>query len=254
MRSMTHRAAAFALVLMGAAPAAAQEELVTDISQHLISIQSNFTGAQLLLFGAVGGDATAERDIVIVVRGPDMPVTVRRKERIGGIWINYGSADFETMPGYYAVVSTRPLSAIAPAAVLQRYGIGTRHLNLRPTGDAATRPKDIKTFADAAIRIKSANALYREQPGDVLFLGSSLFRASIDMPANVPDGLYTARIYLFRDGSVAQAQTSTLFVNKAGFERLVYDFAQNEPLAYGIGVVIIGWFAGWAASAVFRGR
>ena len=237
-----------------AAPAAAQEELVTDISQHLISIQSNFTGAELLLFGAVGGEARGERDIVIVVRGPDTPVVVRRKERIAGIWVNYDSVAFENMPGYYAVVSTRPLARIAPASVLERHAIGTGHLDLRPSGEASTSHASTGRFVEAAIRIRSREVLYREQPGGVLFLGSSLFRASVAMPANVPDGLYTARVYLFRDGEVAQAQTSTLFVSKAGFERLVFDYAQNDPLGFGIAAVVIAWIAGWAAAAVFRGR
>jgi len=242
------------LVLLSAAAGAAQaqEELVTDISRHLISIQSNFTGAELLLFGAVGGDATGERDIVVVVRGPDTPVTVRRKERIGGIWLNYGSAEIESVPGYYAVASTRPLPAIAPKAVLERYGIGVENLVLRPPDpEASPVPED---YVEATGRIRTESGLFRERPGGVLFLGSSLFRASIDMPAHVPDGLYTARVYLFSNGTVVQAQTSTLFVNKVGFEKLVFEFAHRQPLAYGIAAVLIAFFAGWAASAIFRGR
>ena len=239
-------------VLAEACPLAAQEDLVTDISQHQISIRSNFTGADLLLFGTVGSTPSDERDIVIVVRGPDAPVVVRRKERIGGIWVNYGSAEVENMPGYYAVVSTRPLEEIAPASVLERYGIGVKYLGLRPPrSETGTVPAP---YIEAAVRIRSNGGLFREQPGKVLFLGTSLFRASIEMPANVPDGLYTARVYLFADGVVLQAQTSTLFVNKVGFERLVFDFAQTRPLAYGILAVMIALFAGWAASAIFRGR
>jgi uncharacterized protein (TIGR02186 family) len=251
---MTPLRAVCLLVLfsVSAGSAQAQEELVTDLSRHLISIQSNFTGAELLLFGAVGGDAAGERDIVVVVRGPDAPVTVRRKERIGGIWLNYGSAEIDRVPGYYAVVSTRPLQAIAPKSVLERYGIGVENLVLRPPDpNAGPVPED---YVEATGRIRTGNGLFREQPGGVLFLGSSLFRAAIDMPANVPDGLYSARVYLLSNGTVVQAQTSTLFVNKVGFEKLVFEFAHRQPLAYGIAAVLIAYLAGWAASAIFRGR
>ncbi len=62
----------------------AQQSLVSDISSHRIGITSSFTGTELLLFGALGEAG----DVVVVVRGPDQKVTVRRKERVAGIWIN----------------------------------------------------------------------------------------------------------------------------------------------------------------------
>ena len=153
MRALTKWLALPLLTALPWFPANAQEALVTDISQHMISIQSNFTGAELLLFGAVGVGPSEERDIVIVVRGPDTPVVVRRKERIGGIWVNYGSAEIENVPGYYAVVSTGPLEAIAPPAVLERYGIGIKYLGFR-----SPEPEEVPiaaSYTEATNRIRT---------------------------------------------------------------------------------------------------
>ena len=235
------------LVLAAGGRAVAAPPLVADLSSSHINITTGFTGTQLLLFGATEGVG----DIVVVVRGPKRQEVVRRKERIAGIWVNYGAAELDNVPGYYAVASTRPLEVIAPPAVLDRYGIGTTNLGFRPVEGSEANGR-VEPFVDAAIRIRSNEALYREHAGGVLFLGSSLFRASFEMPANVPDGRYTARVYLFGDGNVLQAQTSTLFVTKIGFERLVYDFAHDQPLAYGLAAVLVACLAGWAASAVFR--
>ena len=258
---MANRTAAVALAMLAVAwahlwlagQAGAQEELVTDLSDHLISIESNFTGTDILLFGAVGGAREGQRDVVVVVRGPATPVTVRRKARVGGIWVNYDSATLDAVPGYYAVASTRPLSVIAPNAVLERHGLGPANLKPAvieenvPSGDVTTAD-----FRQAIVRLNRDNGLYREQPSGVVFLGASLFRANIAMPANVPDGDYSAQVYLFRNGELAHAQTSRLFVRKAGFERLVYDFANQQPLFYGIAAVFVAMMAGWLASAVFR--
>ena len=75
------------------------DQLVTDLSEHQISIRSNFTGTEILIFGAIEAenptDLVTERDIVVVVTGPEGPVTVRRKDRIAGIWINYDAVRFE---------------------------------------------------------------------------------------------------------------------------------------------------------------
>jgi uncharacterized protein (TIGR02186 family) len=242
-------ALAIAAALLLDRPAAAQE-LVTDISRHLISIESNFTGADLLLFGAVEGPPFGEKtDIAIVVRGPQDDVVVRRKARVGGIWVNFDSVAFGDVPGYYSVVSTRPLDEITSKTVLQRHGIGIENLNLADmteggAGDAA--------FREAVLRLRARNKLYQSDSGGVVFLGKSLFRATVNMPANVPDGVFSASIYLFEDGDLVQAQTTPLYVSKAGFERLVYTLANRQPLAYGILAVVLAVVAGWAASVAFR--
>jgi hypothetical protein len=60
------------------------QPLVADLSSHLITITSSYTGTDLLLFGAVeqGGD------VIVVVHGPTEPLVVRRKERVAGVWVN----------------------------------------------------------------------------------------------------------------------------------------------------------------------
>ena len=62
-----------ALVLFWAAPARA-EALVADLTSHLIAITTGFTGASVVLFGAIDGPG----DVAVVVRGPDREMTVRR--------------------------------------------------------------------------------------------------------------------------------------------------------------------------------
>ena len=81
-----------ALLLLLAAPAAAQPRLVTDLSQSRIDISYRFAGAELLIFGAIqypGGRTPDEPPgIAVVLRGPADPLTVREKERVAGIWVN----------------------------------------------------------------------------------------------------------------------------------------------------------------------
>lgn len=238
-----------AAMLAGPQPAAAQE-LVTDLSRHLVSIESNFTGAELLLFGAVeGGEAGRETDIAIVIRGPADDLVVRRKSRVAGLWVNTDSVEIDDVPGFYAVVSTRPLDEIAPDPVLQRHGIGLSYLPVAAAGAAVARPAPFQT---ALIRLKQRQDLFFEDPNGVVFLGQTLFRATVDMPANVPDGVFSASVYLFEDGTLVQAQTTPLYVSKAGFERVVFDLAHRMPLIYGIAAVFIAVVAGWAASVAFQ--
>src|SRR5215470_5410900 len=94
------------------------EQVQSDISMREISIQSNFTGVEIVLFGSIDfskAPAPDEKpyDVIMVVRGPDRPLVVRRKERIAGLWMNGDSKTFSAVPGFYAVLASRPFRAIA---------------------------------------------------------------------------------------------------------------------------------------------
>jgi len=236
---------------------AGAQQLVTDLSDPLIKVQSTFTGAKILLFGAVETENPANRslakDVVVVVRGPTEDITARRKEKIAGIWMNYGSQTFREIPSYYAVASTRSLNAIASQRVLQRFQIGFENLKFVAGKNRNLPDKtDVERFKKAVIKLKREERLFVENSGGVRFLGNSLFRASIELPANVTVGNYSADVYLFQDGKLLHAQNSPLFIAKGGFERFIYNMAQERPTTYGIIAVIIALFCGWLAAALFR--
>lgn len=264
-----HISALSALSLLGAGflavPDAAADQLVTDLSEHKVAIRSNFTGTQILLFGAVEADTPDERglnrDVVIVVSGPRRAMTVRRKERLAGIWINHDSVTLPKVPGYYAIASTRPLEVTADVNLLKREQIGIENVDLgTPSAQAMDgsaeilAPEEERAFVKALIRNKKRDRLYISDPGGVTFLGQTLFRATFDIPANVPVGLYTATVFLMRDGEVVDAIASPLYIDKSGLERFIYRVAHTQPLFYGLVAVLGSALAGWIASAVLRER
>ena len=90
--------------------------LVPEVSQHEIRVRQGFTGAELLLFGAIlspdGTRAGQDYDIVVVLKGPTSPAILREKRKIAGIWINADSTELHSVPAYFAVASTRPIGKI----------------------------------------------------------------------------------------------------------------------------------------------
>ncbi|HXR94918.1 MAG TPA: TIGR02186 family protein [Rhizomicrobium sp.] len=232
------------------------QELVSGVSQDLIQITSNYTGSDIVVFGAVEGQtqnqapgaARKPKDVVVVVRGPDADITVRRRDRVAGIWINHDAADLSGMPSYYFLASTRPLSAIAPADVLARYGIGIQ--SLKP--DAVHSHHDYEPFRQAALRHLEQSKLYSQVPGGVEFLSATLFRAHVPVPAGVTRGQYNVEVFLFRDKAVISAQSTPLFIDQTGLERRLYNFAHNQSFDYGLATVLMAIVMGWMSSLLFR--
>jgi uncharacterized protein (TIGR02186 family) len=238
-----------------AAPAPVpREELQAELSTREISIQSNFTGIEILIYGSVDFSQTKAPDqgiydVIIVIRAPAQPLVARRKERVAGIWINSPGKVFPSVPGFYAALSTRPFRAITSDETLKSLGIGLANLDF---GRVSKDNPDEETFRSAVIRLTEKQKLFQEHDDGVAFIGRSLFRATVGLPVNVPIGRYTADVYLFRDGQLVSKNQSTLEVNKAGFEQLIYLLAFKRPFIYGVLAVLIAVLAGLAGWAAFR--
>ena len=240
---------ALLFLLFLAAPVLAEENLVSGVSQDLIQITSNYTGSDIVVFGAVERqEKAAGRDIVVVVRGPDTGLTVRRRDRVAGIWINHDAASLNGMPAYYYLASSRPLAQIAPQAMLARYGIGMA--NLQP--DTVHAHHDVEPFRQAALRLMADQGLYREAPAGVEFLSDTLFRAHVPVPAGVTRGQYDVEVFLLRNGTIESAQSTPLFIDQTGLERRLYNWAHDQPFGYGLAAVVMALIMGWLSSVVFR--
>ena len=245
MRPLLFAAAALAAALLAAGGASAQA-LVADLSAHEVAITSSYAGVDLVLFGAraEGGD------VIVVVRGPPRDVLVRRKARVAGLWANVEQVLFPAAPGLYGVAASAPLADIASEAVLREYQIGVDRLALPVAADDTDA--DVATFAAALVRNLQRQGLYGATTSTVEFVAGGLFRSDFRLPSSAPVGAYTATTYLVRDGAVASVDTTTLFVTKTGLGRAVYDYAHQQPAAYGILSVLLALLAGWAAALIFR--
>lgn len=246
--------AAFALLAWLALGAAAPTMLITDLSQGQIDINTTFKGADLLVFGAIqypaGAIPDAPPDIAVVVRGPVEPVTVRRKERVAGIWLNTEAVRFESVPGFYAVATTRPIDDLADDRTTAIYEIGVGNLQLSPaTGASADTTTE---FEQGLIAAKRRAGLFVESPDAVTVTQNVLYRARIAIPATVPVGDYAAEIHLIRKGRVIASSSTPIVIGKSGFERWVYVMAQEHSLGYGLAAVALALLAGWIASLVTR--
>jgi uncharacterized protein (TIGR02186 family) len=196
-----------------------------------------------------GGGSPGE--VAVVVRGPNTPVTMRRKSRVAGIWMNTASMTFERVPSFYAVAASAPLSQIATPQVRQRNGIGLDALDIS-LPPAKASPNVAREWRDALIRAKQRNDLYSASVRPVVFLGARLFRTEVYFPANVPTGSYQVETYLLRDDQVVSAQTTPLIVSKVGVEATLTRFAAEYAAVYGLVAIIVALLAGWGGYALFR--
>jgi uncharacterized protein (TIGR02186 family) len=244
-------------LLAGPAPASA-ERIIASLSNHRVMVTSNFTGGELVLFGTIEREAgvaprTGGYDVVVTVIGPRQNLVTFRKDRVLGIWVNVDSRVFEDAPAYLAVLSNRPLEAIANAETLRRLQIGLANVVLLQRAAATIADSDRNDpFRVAFIDLRSRLGLYREQTNGVTFLTSDFFRASVPLPAEAPVGDYQVDVKLFSAGAVIARTDSAFEVYKSGLEQAVSAAAHDHGFLYGLATALMALATGWFASVVFR--
>lgn len=236
----------------------AKESVQADVSARNVAVTSSFNGTEIVIFGAVDGSQqpSAESgyyDVVIVVEGVPGRLVARRKNNVAGLWLNTSAAIFDLVPSYYAIASTRPVEEIASEEYRSLHGIGFAHLRFRPAVGQryALSTEDLNEFREAIIRLKQKQGLYVRDNFGVAFIGRSLFRASIVLPANVTVGPFETRVMLFREEKLLSQYSVRLNLEREGVERHLHAFAFGYPTLYGLMTVAIAVAAGLIASTVF---
>lgn len=242
--------ALLALLLLGGAR---DPILVPEISQHEIQVRQGFTGAELLLFGAIltpeGTRAGQYYDIVVVLKGPTQSIILREKQKVAGIWINAASTEFRSAPSFFATSSTRPVAKIVDDRTAAIYELGLPWLQLSPI--TTIEQSDQSRFAEGLVDLRQREGVFKQDDKGVKVSEQVLYQARISLPSSVQTGTYTAETFAISNGRVVASATSHVEVRKLGFEGAVATFAQEYGFFYGLLTIAVSVFLGWLAGRVF---
>jgi uncharacterized protein (TIGR02186 family) len=232
------------------------ERLVTSISSSRVLITSSFSGAELVLFGAIERDgATVSRsgsfDVVLVVKGPATAFVVREKMRTGPVWVNAAQRKYADIPSYLAMHSSRPMTDVTTEQLRERFQLSLLDV-VAAKGGPALAALEPQKFHSALIRLKMAENLYQVNEKGIVFLAPHLFRATITLPATAPLGNYEAFVTVFSDGAPLATERTDFEVLKTGFESRVATAATTRSFLYGLLTILLAIGFGWLANFVFR--
>lgn len=245
----------FCALALAPAPAAqaAEEQVIAGLSQSSVSITADFSGTEILVYGAVKREAPAPEGgpmrVIVTVQGPDIPVTVRRKDQRYGIWLNNASVGIDAAPSFYAVSTSAPLRQALSETEDLRHRI-TIPRAIRAVG-ISEEADNSPAFIEALLRIREKEGRYALRENSVALTEETLFRTDVMLPTNLTEGDYVVRVFLTRDGKVVDSIRRAIWVRKAGLERFLYESAHEQPLLYGLVALITAAIAGWGASALF---
>ena len=226
----------------------AQNQIVADLSQENVEISTDFLGAKILLFGAY--DGRKGDDIIVIVTGPKGLVTIQKKEKVLGVWVNTKKVNYINAPKYLSISSNRDINEILNQKTQKISEIGLNNLNVRI--QPGKRVLSEKEWREALTRNMLKSKLWSLNENSVSLNKNSLFRSYLSLPSNVTIGKFEVKILHYRNSELLSKETNNINVSKSGISAEIYNIAQNYSTLYGIFAVLLAVFIGWGTNLVFR--
>ena len=254
---MISRLAAWLLCALWLVPPARAETIMATLSSDRVAINSNFTGADLTLFGAIERDAgtiarSGNYDMAVIVRGPRGSVVVRKKKQWGLFWLNLNQRKYIVVPSFISILSNRALEAIASPETRAKLRLGVDNLVTAQGDKTRDYDGDEPDFRAALIRLRREQKLFSDDGSGVSFFGSNLFRASIRLPGSAPLGNYDVDAVLLADGVPLGKVSASFTVIKSGVEQTITAASHNQAISYGLATGGLALLFGWVATVIFR--
>ena len=231
-------------------PVYPSDTIVGGLSSKSISINTTFTGSDLLIFGSIkrhGMENVIPSNIIIEILGPPINITIREKKKVLGIWVNTNPIQVSNSPSFYSLLYTKKPELILNKTEMEKTPIGKNHFFYPKISDTA--------YIDAikaSIRIKSKEGFYFFENVPIILKDDTLFSARISLPANLVEGDYKVKIHLIQNKKIINSSTDIIEVRKVGLERWLYSTAHEQSLFYGIFSIFLALLFGWGASSLFR--
>ena len=244
---MTGRGCAWMLTLLLSVPCAAEPSF--QLKPSRVEVDLFFRGAKLVATGTVPADCR----VVLKLEGERRPVTYRRKDKRGPLWISTGRVVFDSLPGLYAIAASSDSSEV----VRQLEAIGEGFDALRQSVAIEQAPPGDDGFVfNEFLRLESGRGLYSVRNGAIVLSDRDRvfadFRAEFRIPAAVRPGVYRATLYCFRERHPVSQTVRTFSVEKIGLVRAISDVAFRNGGLYGVVSVVVALAAGLVVGVIFR--
>lgn len=213
------------LLVLGAGGARALE---SGTNTSVIEVRSDFSGADLTIFGALENNLTQQDKIFIFIEGPKKDITLWEKQSVFGVWTNKNRKTFSAVSSFYFITSSSSVDGVQKNIAV---------------------PKPHRAVVERLLKEKN---LFITQKNKVEFLGKKLFRANLRLPQSAPVGDYKVRVLHFRGKRQVEEITLPLKLNKIGWAQTLFWLAQEWAFFYGFFAVAFALFLGWAITELLR--
>jgi len=229
--------------------AAASSDLTVSVHPETIEIGAGYNGAQVVIAGEMPADAEA----LIRIKGKPEAYRLKQKGKaLGLLWMNLGSVEISHVPDLFLLFPSDPQDG----AALRELGLGMAGVRQRARIQA--EGEDAKGLFDEFVKLKHKSGLYGAVDNAIEFGptrgGVKSFKATLPLPAALPQGTFDIEVYAIRDGQVAASVVRPIEAKEVGMPAWIAKLAFQHGTLYGVLAVIVAIFAGLLTGVLFKGE
>lgn len=231
--------------------ARAATNLKVAMHPEQIRMGAGYDGAQVLLTGKLPAEAAA----LIRVVGPAEHSRLKEKGRaLGILWMNMGSVEIADVPNVFLLYLPEKGGDILGAGGVPQAGLQGLHKQVKIVADDA----DTDALFDEFVKLKEKSGLYGTFADAIQYGpaegGLKPFKATLALPAALPQGRYTVQVLAVANGAVAASEDLALEAHEVGVPSWISTFAFDHGTLYGIFAVVVAIIAGLLTGIIFRGE
>ena len=219
------------------------------LAPDTINVGTFYRGAQV----HVSANVPQCDGAVIVLQAGHEDITLNRKGRVAGIWLNVAQVEVSNVPSVYVLAASDKLENICSPEVQKRLGLGIE--SLRDKMKFTCEKPLSGTEFDEFLKLKTSGGTYNTDVNITLTEagpGRQELAAVLPIPATVPPGTYSVLLYCFVDGKPVQRGSATLSIERVGLAHLMSDMAHNKSALYGIVAIAVAMLVGIGMGLVFN--
>ena len=226
-----------------------------SVSPDKVSVGLNFRGTDL----DISGDVPDNAQVYIKITSPnDGILDLSKKGKVSLFWMNVENASVTNVPKLYRVFTSRPLGEV-PEKLQKELGIDKDYSSVyeraevkkhSDSGSLTLGKSEAGEFVNSMVGVFSEGGLYGINEGGVQ-TDKGRFKASLKLPANIPQEECQVTAYFIKDGQVIGTSEKTFKVETVGVVKWLNDLAIYDGPSYGYMSVLIALLVGSAIAFLF---
>ena len=158
---------------------------------------------------------------------------------------------YSNVPNIFFLASTNNIEKILPESKLIQENLSfdgiLRNKNYNQNF-AFENDQDI--WIENFIRIKKEKLFFNKF--EMKEFKNKLFQTSVYFPATTAPGEYTVSVYHVRNKSIISKEDKKINIVKSGIGNDIFNFANNNSVAYGLFTIVFAILSGLIAATLFR--
>jgi uncharacterized protein (TIGR02186 family) len=201
----------------------------------------------------ISADVSDCDDAVIVLKGKEEEVTLNRKGRVAGIWLNVAQITISGLPDAYILATSDDLDSICSPREQEKLMLGKQALRglMQISSNKPLTGKEFEEF----LKLKTHNGTY-DMKEKVEFeparQGMEKVSSHFKIPSVMPPGTYDIHLLCFKQGKLEKEMKSELKIERISMPRLMISLAHKHAALYGLFAILVAMGVGILMDVIFN--